>query len=60
VDVRISGLKDKIDITLKTEELLDKRLKSCDMQELSSSIKRPNLQIMDIEEGERDASQRDT
>jgi predicted transcriptional regulator len=38
----------------KTEELLDKRLKSYErnMQELSDAIKRPNLQVMDIEEGE--------
>jgi hypothetical protein len=54
VEVRISELKDKIDIKEKTEELLDKRLKSClrNMQELSNSIKRPNPWIMGIEEGE--------
>jgi hypothetical protein len=41
---RISGLEDKTDIKEKTE-LLDKILKSCErnMQELSDSIKRPNL-----------------
>jgi hypothetical protein len=36
------------------EEILVKQLKSCDknMQELSDSIKRPNLRIMGIEEEE--------
>jgi hypothetical protein len=29
VEDRISGLEDKIDIKEKTEEVLDKRLKSC-------------------------------
>jgi hypothetical protein len=52
VENRISGLKDKIDIKEKTEELLDKRHKSYErnMQEHSDSIKRPNLRIMGIEE----------
>jgi hypothetical protein len=38
----------------KTEELLIKQLKTCEkkMQELTNSIKRPNLRIMGIEEGE--------
>jgi hypothetical protein len=38
----------------KTEELLVKQLKTCEkkMQELTDSIKRPNLRIMGIEEGE--------
>jgi hypothetical protein len=38
----------------KTEELLIKQLKTCEkkMQELTDSIKRPNLRIMGIEEGE--------
>jgi hypothetical protein len=38
----------------KTEELLVKQLKTCEsnMQELTDSIKRPNLRIMAIEEGE--------
>jgi hypothetical protein len=38
----------------KTKELLVKQLKTCErnMQELTDSIKRPNLRIMDIEEGE--------
>jgi hypothetical protein len=51
---RISEPKDKIDIKEKTEELLVKQLKICEkyMHELSNSIKRPNLGIMDIEEGE--------
>jgi hypothetical protein len=37
------------------EEILVKQLKSCDknMQELSDSIKRPNLRIMGIEEEEQ-------
>jgi hypothetical protein len=36
-------------------KLLDRRLKSCErnMQELSDSIKRPNLRIMGIEEEKR-------
>jgi hypothetical protein len=47
----ISGLEDKIDIK---EEIFDKKFKSHErnMQELSNSIKRPNLRIMCIEEGE--------
>jgi hypothetical protein len=38
----------------KTEELLLKQLKNCErnMQELTDSIKRPNLRIMGIEEEE--------
>jgi hypothetical protein len=38
----------------KTEELLIKQLKTCEkkMQELTDSIKRPNLRIMGIEKGE--------
>jgi hypothetical protein len=38
----------------KTEELLVKQLKTCEkkMQELTDTIKRPNLRIMGIEEGE--------
>jgi hypothetical protein len=37
----------------KTEELLVKQLKTCEnkMQELTDSIKRPNLRVMGIEEG---------
>jgi hypothetical protein len=38
----------------KTEELLVQQLKTCEnkMQELTDTIKRPNLRIMCIEEGE--------
>jgi hypothetical protein len=52
VEDRISGLKDKIEIKEKTEEILVKQLQSCgrNMQEFSDSIKRPNLRIIDIEE----------
>jgi TolA-binding protein len=51
---RISELEDKIEIRRKTEEILVKQLKSCErnMQELSNSIKRPNLRTKGIEEGE--------
>jgi chromosome segregation ATPase len=51
---RISELQDEMAIKGKTEELLVKQLKSCEkkMQELTDSIKRPNLRIMGIEEGE--------
>jgi archaeosine-15-forming tRNA-guanine transglycosylase len=47
-------LEDKIEIKGKTEELLVKQLKTCkrNMQELTKAIKRPNLRIMGIEEGE--------
>jgi hypothetical protein len=46
-------LEDKMEIQGKTEELLVK-LKICErnMQEFTDSIKRPNLRIMGIEEGE--------
>jgi chromosome segregation ATPase len=51
---RISELKHEMVIKGKTEELLVKQLKTCEkkMQELTDSIKRPNLRIMVIEEGE--------
>jgi DNA repair exonuclease SbcCD ATPase subunit len=51
---RISELKDEIVIKGKTKELLVKQLKTCEkkMQELTDSIKRPNLRIIGIEEGE--------
>jgi chromosome segregation ATPase len=51
----ISELKDKIEIKEKREEILVKKLKSCErnMQELINSFKRPNLKIMCIEEGEK-------
>jgi hypothetical protein len=43
-----------MEIKGKTEGLLHKQLKTCErnMQELTDSIKRPNLRIMGIEEGE--------
>jgi Mg2+ and Co2+ transporter CorA len=51
---RISELEDKMENKGKAEELLVKQLKTCErnMQELTDSIKRPNLRIMGIEEGE--------
>jgi chromosome segregation ATPase len=51
---RISELEDEMAITGKPEELLVKQLKTCEkkMQELTDSIKRPNLRIMGMEEGE--------
>jgi septal ring factor EnvC (AmiA/AmiB activator) len=54
VEERISEFENKMEIKGKTEELLVKQLKSCErnMQQLTNSIKRPNLNIMDIEEGE--------
>jgi chromosome segregation ATPase len=53
-EYRISELEDEMEIKGKTEELLVKKLKTCEMnmQELTDSIKRSNLRIMDIEEGE--------
>jgi chromosome segregation ATPase len=51
---RISELEDEMVIRGKTEELLVRQLKTCErnMQEFTNSIKRPNLRIMAIEEGE--------
>jgi chromosome segregation ATPase len=51
---RISELEDELEIKGKNEEVLVKQLKTCErnMQELTNSIKRPNLRIMGIEEGE--------
>jgi chromosome segregation ATPase len=51
---RISELEVEMKIKEKTEELLFKQLKirESNMQELTDSIQRPNLRIMDIEEGE--------
>jgi hypothetical protein len=51
---RISELENKMEIKGKTEYLLVKQHKTCkmNMQELTNSIKRPNLRIMGIEEGE--------
>jgi hypothetical protein len=53
-EVRISELEDKMEIKGNTKELLVKQLKTCErnMQELTNYIKRPNLRIMGIEEGE--------
>jgi hypothetical protein len=52
VEDRISELENEVEIKEKTEELLIKQLKTCkrNMQELTNSIKRPNLRIMHIEE----------
>jgi chromosome segregation ATPase len=54
VEDRISELEDEMEIERKTEEQLVKQLKTCERnrQELTDSIKRPNLRIMGIEEGE--------
>jgi uncharacterized protein YjaZ len=54
VEDRILEFEDKMEIKGKTEALLVKQLKTCEMnmQELTNSIKRPNLRIMGIEEGE--------
>jgi chromosome segregation ATPase len=51
---RISELEDKMEIKGKVEELLEKQLKTWEknMQELSDSVKRTNLRIVGIEEGE--------
>jgi hypothetical protein len=51
---RISELEDEMVIKEKTKELLVKQPKTREkkMQELPDSIKRPNLRIMGIEEGE--------
>jgi chromosome segregation ATPase len=51
---RISEFEDKMEIKGKMEELLVQQLTTCEtnMQELTNSIKRPNLRIMGIEEGE--------
>jgi chromosome segregation ATPase len=51
---RISELEDEMAIKGITEELLVKQFKNCEkkMQELTDSIKRPNLRIMSIEEEE--------
>jgi uncharacterized linocin/CFP29 family protein len=51
---RIAELEDEMIIKGKTEALLIKQLKTCEkkMQELTNSIKRPNLTIMVNEEGE--------
>jgi chromosome segregation ATPase len=53
VQDRISEVEDKLESKEKAEEILVKQLKSCgrNVQELSNSIKRPNLRIMGIEKG---------
>jgi hypothetical protein len=54
VEDRISELEDEMEIKGKTEQLLVKQFESCkkNMKELTDSIKRPNLKIIGIEEGE--------
>jgi hypothetical protein len=51
---RITKLEDEMVIKGKTEELLFKQFKTCErnMEELTNSIKRSNLSIMGIQEGE--------
>jgi chromosome segregation ATPase len=51
---RISELEDEMAIKGKIEQQLVKQLKTCEkkMQEIPDSIKRTNLRIMGIEEGE--------
>jgi hypothetical protein len=51
---RISELKNKTETKGKTEEMLVKQLKTCKwkVQELTDCIKRPNLKILGIGEGE--------
>jgi chromosome segregation ATPase len=51
---RLSALEEEMEIKGKTDEQLVKQLKTCErnMQELTKIIKRPNLRIMGIEEGE--------
>jgi septal ring factor EnvC (AmiA/AmiB activator) len=57
---RISELEDEMVIKGKTEELLVKQLKTCEkkMKEHTDSIKRANMRIMGIEEGEEVQAQR--
>jgi hypothetical protein len=54
VEDRISELKGKMEIKGKIEELLVKQPKTYkrNIQDITNSIKRPNLRIMGIEEGE--------
>jgi hypothetical protein len=54
VEDKISEFEDKIEIKeKKPEEQLVKQFETCErnMQELTNSIKRPNLKILGIEEG---------
>jgi hypothetical protein len=55
VEDRISELEVKMEIEGRTEELLVKQLKTCkrNMQELTDSIKRPNLRIMGTKKEKR-------
>jgi hypothetical protein len=52
---RISGREDKIDIKGKTDEFLDKRLKSCErnMQELCNSIKSQTCESWELKKEKR-------
>jgi chromosome segregation ATPase len=52
---RISKLEDEIEIKGKTEEVLVRQLKTCkrNMQELTDSIKRPNLRIWALKKEKR-------
>jgi hypothetical protein len=61
VEDKVSALEDKVDIKEKTEELLDKRLKSWERntQELSNSIKKTKPMNHEHQRMRRDASQRD-
>jgi hypothetical protein len=54
---RILEVKDEMVIKGKTEELLVRKLKTCErnMQELTNSIKKTNLRIMGIEGEEMQA-----
>jgi chromosome segregation ATPase len=54
VEDRISELEDEMEIKGKIEELLVKQPKTCErnVEELTNSIKRPNLRITGIEEEE--------
>jgi hypothetical protein len=54
VDDRISGFENKTDIKEKTKRDLSQNLKRCErnMQEVSNSIKIPNLINMSIKEGQ--------
>jgi hypothetical protein len=59
---RISEHQYEMEIKGKAEEQLVKNLKICErnMQELTDSIKRPNLRLMGIEEGRRGASKKNS
>jgi hypothetical protein len=61
VENRISECEGKMEIKGKTEEILVKQLKTSErnMQELTNPIKRPNMRIMGIEEGEEVPKQKE-